>query len=490
MTTGRAGRRGPLPRDRVHPLRAHRDHTEIAEPLPYNSEAERSVLGAIILDGKFPNNALAVAMATGLNADDFFLDHHRLIFRQMCTLEEEHIPNYLVVLTEKLHTAGALDAAGGAPYLAQLLDGLSRISNLEHYARIVKEKARLRKTIHRADALMRRAFDEDIEGVERAIANLSSVLTAPEQKNELRSYTPRELVELVPQPIEWIAFSVAAKGMLTLVDGDPKSAGKTTLITMAIGASFREELFLNQATRRCPIIYLTEEPRRSFTLPIRKAGLIDMPDLHIIFASELSLAWPQLVQFVERKCVEVKAQWLICDTFYDVAGIVGDQESKAGVVLEAVRPVRAIASRLDIAITLGRHRRKAGGDPGQSGRGSTALTGAADIVLELTRVSSHEKMRKLEMIGRAGQVRLTIELAGMKYGVVSGGQRTEVKRVVAFVLKNAPCNRTKVKDEIAMKSATVVSAINDALDSGFLKLDDEGLLAVSPEGTKFLERES
>ena len=54
----------------------------------------------------------------------------------------------MITLTEELHRRGELESAGGAPYLASLIDGVARVSNVEHYARIVKEKAMLRNLIH------------------------------------------------------------------------------------------------------------------------------------------------------------------------------------------------------------------------------------------------------------------------------------------------------------------------------------------------------
>src|SRR5580693_7291323 len=113
--------------------------TTLEKPLPNNLDAERSILGAILLD----NNALNTAIEA-LKAEDFFLTQHRHVFQQMIALGEAQHAIDLVTLTEELHRRGELEAAGGAPYLASLVDGMPRVSNVEHYARIVKEKAMLR----------------------------------------------------------------------------------------------------------------------------------------------------------------------------------------------------------------------------------------------------------------------------------------------------------------------------------------------------------
>src|SRR5947209_16735366 len=117
--------------------------TVLEKPLPNNLDAERSVLGAILLD----NHVLNTAVET-LRPEDFFLDQHRQVFTQMIALGESQQAIDLVTLTEELNRKGELEASGGAPYLASLADGMLKVSNIEHYARIVKEKAILRKLIH------------------------------------------------------------------------------------------------------------------------------------------------------------------------------------------------------------------------------------------------------------------------------------------------------------------------------------------------------
>lgn len=130
--------------------------TALERPLPYNAEAERSVLGAILLD----NHSLNVAVEK-IKAQDFFLDQHRRIFERFVELAEAQQPMDLVTLTECLDRHGELEAAGGPAYLAQLMDGLPRVTNVEHYSRIVKEKSILRQLIHTADAIQQRALDAD-----------------------------------------------------------------------------------------------------------------------------------------------------------------------------------------------------------------------------------------------------------------------------------------------------------------------------------------
>ncbi|HEV2420271.1 MAG TPA: replicative DNA helicase [Candidatus Acidoferrales bacterium] len=134
----------------------------LERPLPYNAEAERSVLGAILLD----NHSLNVAVEK-IKGQDFFLDQHRRIFERFVELAEAQQAIDLVTLSECLDRHGELEAAGGPAYLAQLMDGLPRATNVEHYSRIVKEKSILRQLIHTADLIQQRALDaeEDADAI-------------------------------------------------------------------------------------------------------------------------------------------------------------------------------------------------------------------------------------------------------------------------------------------------------------------------------------
>ena len=144
----------------------------LERPMPSNLDAERCILGAILLD----NNALNTAIEA-LKPDDFFIPQHRSIFNQMIALGEAQHAIDLVTLTEELHRRGELESSGGAPYLASLVDGVPRVSNVEHYARIVKEKAMLRNLIHATHNIQQHAFDGE-DGADTILDNAESSIFA------------------------------------------------------------------------------------------------------------------------------------------------------------------------------------------------------------------------------------------------------------------------------------------------------------------------
>lgn len=123
--------------------------------LPHDLDAERSVLGAILLH----EDALTV-VAAALQPSDFFRNAHTLIFAVMLALAEAHAAVDFITVKNALAIDGDLEEVGGPAYIASLSDGVPRSSNVEHYAEIVKEKSRLRAAIKTATAIVANAYEE------------------------------------------------------------------------------------------------------------------------------------------------------------------------------------------------------------------------------------------------------------------------------------------------------------------------------------------
>ena len=124
--------------------------------LPHNLEAERSVLGAILVH----NDAFNLA-AQVIDSNDFYRDAHRRIFDKMVALNERHDAIDFVTLKEELAKSGQLDEVGGPAYVASLADGVPRATNVEYYAKIVKEKSTLRNLIYAANKILTNAYEAD-----------------------------------------------------------------------------------------------------------------------------------------------------------------------------------------------------------------------------------------------------------------------------------------------------------------------------------------
>lgn len=163
--------------------------------LPHNLEAERAVLGAILLR----NDALdAVEL---LQAPDFFRAAHQRIYASMLSIREERRTIDLVTIKEELRRSGDLDEVGGPAYIAALVDGVPRSTNVEFYAAIIIEHARRRAAIYAANKLMGDSYDAS-DPAESVIGDAAERLAELcGQASATRAY---RLNEIVPGGMEAI----------------------------------------------------------------------------------------------------------------------------------------------------------------------------------------------------------------------------------------------------------------------------------------------
>ncbi len=150
---------------------APRSPTEsvIGKRLPANIEAERSVMGALLLHDEYIHVVSEI-----LRADDFYTVAHRLIYQTMldCSLAQKRVD--LVTIQDELVKRAQLDAVGGIVYLMSLQEDISALGLVEQHARIIKEKAVLRELINSATTIITNCFSQDDK-------NIESVLDAAEK---------------------------------------------------------------------------------------------------------------------------------------------------------------------------------------------------------------------------------------------------------------------------------------------------------------------
>ena len=157
--------------------------SDIERPLPASLDAERGILGAILLD----NGGLRLA-ADKLHAGDFFSDHHQKIFSAMLKASDHGTAIDLLTISDVLRNEGQLEAAGGAAYLSALIDGVPRVSNLEHYCKIVHEKAELRRIVHKCHSVEAHALGSGIVNSTELFDELEVFVRAATSQNGHRQH--------------------------------------------------------------------------------------------------------------------------------------------------------------------------------------------------------------------------------------------------------------------------------------------------------------
>jgi replicative DNA helicase len=109
---------------------------------PHSAEAERAVLGGILVNNENLSTVLSV-----ISPEDFYKESNRRIIEKIIALVDKGVRVDLLSLSEELQRSGDLEEIGGASYVSSLLDGVPKSSNVEYYAKIIKEKALLRRLI-------------------------------------------------------------------------------------------------------------------------------------------------------------------------------------------------------------------------------------------------------------------------------------------------------------------------------------------------------
>jgi replicative DNA helicase len=115
--------------------------------LPASPEAERAILGAILL-----NDSL-LPQAAQLKPEDFSVNANRRIYGRMCDLQKSGRPVEMILLAEELDRHRETEAIGGRAYLSSLIDGVPERPSIKHYVRILKDKALLRETAKWAESI-------------------------------------------------------------------------------------------------------------------------------------------------------------------------------------------------------------------------------------------------------------------------------------------------------------------------------------------------
>ena len=122
---------------------------------PQNIEAEQTTLASLLIDGSKITEVQAI-----LTPDDFYREAHQKIFTAILELDSKSVNVDLVTLTDELRKKNQIDSIGGASYLAAILDITPTAENVEHHARIVKQKAILREIIKRGTELVVMAYED------------------------------------------------------------------------------------------------------------------------------------------------------------------------------------------------------------------------------------------------------------------------------------------------------------------------------------------
>src|SRR3989339_1557367 len=151
---------------------------------PQNIEAERSVLGALMLD-----KDAVIKIANLVRLGDFYRDDHNIIYEAMMELYEQREPIDVLSLSNRLEEKKQLDKIGGSSYLTELVNSVPSSSNIAHYAKVVQKKSTLRKLIITASEIVELGYREE-EDVEKILDSAEQKLFGVSQKYIKQDFVP------------------------------------------------------------------------------------------------------------------------------------------------------------------------------------------------------------------------------------------------------------------------------------------------------------
>lgn len=347
--------------------------------LPHNADAERTVLGAVLVDNQAFNSAAEI-----LTRDDFYRDAHRRIFEAMATLAEKSEPIDLVTLKNELGRTQSLDAAGGVAYLAGLVEGVPRLENVLPWSRIIREASVLRNLIHASARIAQEA--NDAQDTADAILDRAeqAIFAIAERKIRAGLVPVKDFIKTTFEAIEKLSQSKdALTGVPTgFIDLDRMTSGfqKGDLIILAARPSMgKTSLALNIARTAAQA---TAEPVAIFSLEMSKeqlvkrlifaearieSGLVTRGQLRDSDWGKLTTAWADLHKLplfiddasfltpleLRAKCRRLKAEHglgLIVVDYLQLMGSGGRVENRQQEISSISRSLKGLAKELEVPV--------------------------------------------------------------------------------------------------------------------------------------------
>jgi predicted ATP-dependent serine protease len=278
-----------------------------------------------------------------------------------------------------------------------------------------------------------------------------------------------KLAGVPPEP-NWLWQGYLSPGALTLLAGRPK-VGKTTLLFPPIAALEQGRSFLDCPTIPTKALMLSEE--REQTLAEKRQLYLDGADPLLLMRHEQGQrTWSEVIEQARAYCAEQDIGVLVIDTWDKWTGLRGDDESKSGSVIEALEPLM-LAAGDGLAVLIVAHQRKAAGKHGEAVRGSNAITGGVDVIIELER-APEELGRRMRMLRAESRFTATPEeLVGELTedgGYIAQGELEQVRRqaegeVIAQVVEAGPGSTTEDLAEASdIAAATMARRLKNAFD--------------------------
>jgi len=246
-------------------IQIQQDHSLNKLP-PQNIEAEESILSAILID-----NSTLLDILEFLTPEDFYRTAHQKIFSAITELFSKNEPVDLVTLSNKLTESGQLEDTGGAAYLSKLVDTVPLAVNARHYAKIIHDKASLRRLIEKSNSVVKKCFEDR--------GNVDDIIDFAESSIfEISGDKSRQ------------AFSPIGELVVSNIDALEERQGNKSILT-GVPSGFTRLDELTSGFQRSDLIILAARPamgKTTLALNIARNAAIDANVPVAVFSLEMS----------------------------------------------------------------------------------------------------------------------------------------------------------------------------------------------------------
>ncbi len=363
--------------------------------LPNNIEAERAVLGSILL-----HNPCLETVYDDIVPADFFHVNHQRIYQTILKIHEDEKPIDTIHLAEYLESERALELAGGVAYIESLQDGRPAVNNIAHYAAIVRDKSRLRKLIHQTEFVQKRALEgsatiESLEEQFRSAIETQAITHGNGNGNgngHKISYSTMDFLQKDwPQP-EYLIEGLIARNTPAMIVAMPHSLKSFFTIGLAYACSVATEKALGRL--------VVKKPMRTMLVQVEEHGAemkkrikdflatkqfvdIDPENVRIVPREEFPSSGftPKWAKKIVQEAVEFKTDLIVFDVLRRLFVGHGDMNGP-GDSAAFLEMMDAIGDVTGASILLVHHKNKKDAEMMYSAAGSINFTGWAKTFIE------------------------------------------------------------------------------------------------------------
>lgn len=447
---------------------------------PQNNDAERAVIGAILV------NESLFEHATGLVPLDFFNSYHQRIFRGVLAMRAQHLAVDVLTLTDFLSKERALEGAGGVAYLSSLMDGVPNVTNVGHYAAIVKEKARLRGIIQHAAAMQRAAFEPGAspDTIEQLLHSNAAALQATAAHANGNGHLGSSLVDFMGMdfpPPEHLVEGLIPRGGSILIVALPHRMKSWFTTSLALACT-REGTALGKLEVQRPVrTMLVQVEDHESIVKQRIGGLIVttqfmgcQPDnVWVVKRSDFAGFTPEWCARLKRQAIEWKADLIILDVLRRIFQGHGDLNSPgdSASFLERIDDIRDASGA---AIALVHHENKKDADLMNASAGSYNFPGWANVVIQFKGKTMEGAVTRVEIevdnkLGVSAEpMRMVLDLASATPVRLEHLEEGEGEKEARAAL-SGQWTQKDLMEAIDVRKSTAKRRISSWLNSGIIE---------------------